>query len=89
MIAPQERRRTFTEVRLGYSDGPAHHPALAEAQRCFSCGVCNSCDRCIEHCPEGIVFRDGDGYRFDYSYCKGCGICATQCPRGIVYMSDL
>ncbi|MFQ5591366.1 MAG: 2-oxoacid:acceptor oxidoreductase family protein [Phycisphaerae bacterium] len=84
-----ERRRTFTEVRQGYRDSPAYRPAQAEARRCFSCGVCNSCDRCVEFCPEGIVLRDGDGYRFDYGYCKGCGICSTQCPRGIIYMSQL
>ncbi len=89
MVPILERRRTFSEVRQGYQDGPAHRPAPAEARRCFSCGVCNSCDRCIEYCPEGIVLRDGDGYRFDYGYCKGCGICSTQCPRGIIYMSEL
>jgi NADPH-dependent glutamate synthase beta subunit-like oxidoreductase/ferredoxin len=89
MVPVLERRRTFTEVRRGYQDSPAHHPALAEARRCFSCGVCNSCDRCIDYCPEGIVLRDGDGYRFDYGYCKGCGICSTQCPRGIIFMSEL
>lgn len=89
MIAPRDRRHTFTEVRLGFRDEPSHRPAVAEANRCFSCGVCNSCDRCLEYCPEGIVLRNGEGYRFDYSYCKGCGICATQCPRGVIFMSEL
>jgi len=89
MIAPADRRRTFAEVRLGLIDEPAHRPAATEAQRCFSCGVCNACDRCVEYCPEGIVLRDGDAYRFDYGYCKGCGICASQCPRGVIYMAEL
>ncbi len=89
MISPVERRRTFTEVRRGMIDSPDHHPALIEANRCFSCGVCNQCDACIDYCPEGIVFRNGDGYRFDYGYCKGCGVCASQCPRGVIYMSEL
>ncbi|RIK66578.1 MAG: hypothetical protein DCC65_09540 [Planctomycetota bacterium] len=81
----RQRRRTFEEVRLGLaeSEGPA------EAGRCLSCGVCNECDRCVTHCPEGILRRDGDGYRFDYDYCKGCGICAAQCPRGVIYMAEL
>lgn len=89
MINPLDRRRSFTEVRVGYRDAPDYHPAVAEAQRCFSCGVCNSCDRCKQYCPEGVLLRDGDGYRFDYGYCKGCGVCATACPRGVIFMSEL
>jgi len=89
LINPKDRRRTFTEVRVGYRDGPDHHPAVAEANRCFSCGVCNTCDRCLQYCPEGILLREGEGYRFDYGYCKGCGVCATACPRGVIYMSEL
>lgn len=89
ILPMEERRSTFHEVRLGLIDSPDHRTATAEAQRCFSCGVCNYCDRCSSYCPEGVLVRDGDGYRFDYGYCKGCGICATQCPRGVVYMSEL
>jgi Pyruvate/2-oxoacid:ferredoxin oxidoreductase delta subunit len=77
------------EVHVGLLDEPDHHAAALEAQRCFSCGVCNTCDRCVDHCPEGILMRDGSGYRFNYDYCKGCGICATECPRGVVIMSEL
>ncbi|MCG3138526.1 MAG: Ferredoxin--NADP reductase [Phycisphaerae bacterium] len=89
-VAPATRRRTFVEVRQGYVDEPGHHPAVTEAQRCFSCGVCNNCDTCLTYCPEGILQRRGDrDYRFDYDFCKGCGICATQCPRGVIYMAEL
>lgn len=89
-VDPRERRHTFTEVRRGLVDDPAFHRAAEEAQRCFSCGVCNFCDRCVQHCPEGILRRDAEeGYRFDYDYCKGCGVCATQCPRGVIYMMEL
>jgi 2-oxoacid:acceptor oxidoreductase gamma subunit (pyruvate/2-ketoisovalerate family) len=83
------RRRSFTEVRLGLIDEPGHRPAVVEAKRCFSCGVCNQCDRCQSYCPEGILLREGNGYRFDYEYCKGCGVCASQCPRGVIYMAEL
>lgn len=90
---PQFRKHNFTEVRHGFVLDPLHdgkeNDAVAEARRCFSCGVCNQCDRCLEHCPEGVLLRDGDGYRFDYDYCKGCGICSTQCPRGVIFMSEL
>jgi Pyruvate/2-oxoacid:ferredoxin oxidoreductase delta subunit len=88
-IPPDRRLTSFTEVRQGLVDTPDHEAAVAEANRCFSCGVCNFCDRCVEHCPEGILARDGDGYRFDYDYCKGCGLCATQCPRGVNFMAEL
>ncbi|HVP12614.1 MAG TPA: NAD(P)-binding protein [Phycisphaerae bacterium] len=89
VVAPEQRRRNFNEVRRGYEGQEGHAAALAEAQRCFSCGVCNECDRCKTYCPEGILLRDGDGYRFDYDYCKGCGICSSQCPRGVIYMAEL
>lgn len=88
-VAPLDRRRSFQEIRLGLLDTPDHHPALVEAARCFSCGVCNACDRCVDYCPEGIVLRNGDGYRFDYGFCKGCGVCAAECPRGVIFMSEL
>ncbi len=83
------RRHTFEEVHQGFIDDGQHQPAVAEAERCFSCGVCNGCDRCMSYCPEGILMRDNDGYRFNYDYCKGCGVCATQCPRGVIYMAEL
>lgn len=89
-LPPAYRRRNFDEVRLGLIDAPGHMAAVVEAQRCFSCGVCNECDRCQNYCPEGVLVRDGEGgYRFDLEYCKGCGVCAMQCPRGVIYMAEL
>jgi len=88
-LPPAVRRRSFSEVRLGLLEEPGEELAAAEAARCFHCGACNECDRCVRYCPEGILVRDGDGYRFDYDYCKGCGICAAECPRGVIYMTEL
>lgn len=85
----RERRRTFVEVRQSLSDDPGHHVAAEEAARCLSCGVCNLCDQCVEHCPEGVLRRDGACFRFDFDYCKGCGVCASQCPRGVIHMAEL
>lgn len=87
--AVAQRRQDFGEIRLGFTNRPGHRSALLEAQRCFSCGTCNNCDRCVTHCPEGIMVRNGNGYTFDESYCKGCGMCATECPRGVIYMAEL
>ena len=91
-LAPARfRRSSFVEVRQGFAHGNGRHDPMDEARRCFSCGVCNECDRCVDHCPEGIMARDpdGHGYHFDESFCKGCGVCAAECPRGVVYMAEL
>jgi Pyruvate/2-oxoacid:ferredoxin oxidoreductase delta subunit len=77
------RHHNFLEVHAGLAD------ASIEAKRCFSCGVCNTCDRCRDHCPDGILKRVGDDYTFDYDYCKGCGVCASECPRGVVVMAEI
>jgi NADPH-dependent glutamate synthase beta subunit-like oxidoreductase/Pyruvate/2-oxoacid:ferredoxin oxidoreductase delta subunit len=88
-ILPGVRRRSFAEVHRGFEEDAELSTAVMEAQRCFSCGVCNECDRCVCYCPEGILTRADSEYRFDYDYCKGCGVCAAQCPRGVIYMAEL
>jgi len=71
----------FSEVNLGL-------PGPGEADRCFSCGRCTNCDTCLVYCPDGIIFRDSNGYRVDREYCKGCGICVAECPRRAMEMVD-
>lgn len=73
------RTAAFDEVRQGLPD-------LEEARRCLSCGVCNSCDRCVTYCPDGVLQRVDGELVFDYEYCKGCGVCARECSRAVVYM---
>lgn len=66
--------------------------ALAEAQRCLSCGNCLACDNCWTFCPDNAVIKtaelatDGSHYLFDLNYCKGCGLCAHECPTGYIQM---
>jgi len=83
---PKEQRRAeaetqgnFLEVNLGLTDEQAHY----EAERCFSCGVCTTCDNCLIFCPDVAISRnaEGTGYVINYDYCKGCGICVHECPR--------
>jgi len=74
-------RNSFEEVNLGLS-------GQEEAERCFSCGRCTQCDTCLVYCPEGIIYRTGDGYRIDEEYCKGCGICVAECPRRAMDLND-
>ncbi len=79
--------RTFeAEIEGGIS----RTEALAEAQRCLSCGNCLACDNCWTMCPDNAVIKtvdlasDGSHYVFDYDYCKGCGLCAQECPTGYI-----
>ena len=73
------RETSFSEVREGLDD-------VEEAKRCLSCGVCNSCDRCVTYCPDGVLRREGRDIIFDYDYCKGCGVCVSECSRAVIYM---
>ena len=82
-LAPAESRRhsQVTEVTLAYS----REQALAEADRCMSCGVCNGCDNCYIVCPDISVMRDtreNGHYSIRTHYCKGCLVCVQECPTG-------
>lgn len=85
----QERNKTdaaarsvdFREIRLGLSADQA----LAQAERCFSCGNCIECDNCFYFCPDMAIAKDPSlplHYRVLDQYCKGCGCCLEECPRG-------
>ena len=79
---PEERVKSQKlEVRLGYSE----EMAVREADRCFSCGVCNGCDNCWIVCPDTSIQRDqrrNGHYSVKLDYCKGCGVCVQECPTG-------
>jgi len=57
--------------------------ALAEIERCYSCGFCNECGTCFVFCPDSAISWD-DGPVFDYEVCKGCGICTAECPGHVI-----
>ena len=82
-LTPAGTRRTsqVTEVTLAYS----REQAVAEADRCMSCGVCNGCDNCYIVCPDVSVLRDArqnGHYSIRTHYCKGCLVCVQECPTG-------
>lgn len=76
----------FAEVNVGL----APDDALAEAKRCFNCGVCNMCELCMIFCPDVAIKKhtgDRHGFSLSYKYCKGCGVCVEECPRGAMTMT--
>jgi heterodisulfide reductase subunit A len=45
-LSMTKRKTTFGEVELGFNKATA----IAEAERCLSCGVCCECEKCVEAC---------------------------------------
>ena len=84
---PDERTSDFDEIVQGAST----EEALAESNRCFSCGVCTLCEVCWHFCPDASVVVNDKGPQkvvFDLDFCKGCAICSVSCPRGCVRMEE-
>ena len=83
------RRRSagFSEIRLGL----AVEQALAQSERCFSCGSCTECDNCFYFCPDMAIVKDPSSplhYRVLDQYCKGCCSCLAECPRGAMSLRE-
>lgn len=76
----RDNHSTFEEVNTGFT----RKEIQSEVERCFSCGVCDSCDNCYVFCPDVAITRENGVYTIDYDYCKGCLICVQECPRGVI-----
>ncbi len=50
-LPPPDRIRHFREVQAGYRE----EDAVAEAERCLSCGICSECLQCVEACMAHAV----------------------------------
>src|SRR5690606_25385888 len=84
---PSERHAANLEVQLGLEVAQA----LAEGERCVSCGTCIGCDNCVVVCPDMAVKRlagDAVAYEVLGDYCKGCGLCVRECPTGSMKMEE-
>ncbi len=73
--------------------GLSEEEAVAEADRCMSCGMCFECDNCVIYCPQDAIFRVKKDERTmgryvdtDYTKCVGCYICRDVCPSGYIQM---
>ena len=86
-LDPQQRVNGFDEINLGFNADMA----LAEANRCFFCGTCVGCERCLLMCPD-LSIHSIEGKTFMYqpqdAYCKGCGTCAAVCNRGVMTFGE-
>jgi NADPH-dependent glutamate synthase beta subunit-like oxidoreductase len=86
-LDPQQRLKGFDEINQGFDADMA----LAEANRCFFCGTCVGCERCLLLCPD-LSIHSIEGKTFMYQpqdpYCKGCGTCATVCNRGVMTFGE-
>ncbi len=49
-----ERRRSWVEVRTGYTE----EQAIAEAKRCLQCAVCSECMECVRACGPGALLHE-------------------------------
>ncbi|RLA04636.1 MAG: glutamate synthase [Gammaproteobacteria bacterium] len=78
------RLKSFNEVQNPLST----EAAIAESDRCFSCGSCVYCDSCFYHCPDMAIIKLEKGYQVKKDYCKGCGLCVAECPTGSITMRE-
>ena len=78
------RLQNFQEVQQALSN----EAAIAESNRCFSCGNCTYCDSCYFHCPDMAISKLEKGYAVKTDYCKGCGLCVAECPTGSIAMQE-
>jgi NADPH-dependent glutamate synthase beta subunit-like oxidoreductase len=63
--------------------------AVAEAQRCMSCGYCFDCGNCWSYCQDNAVLKPpvkGELYKFKLEFCNGCKKCEENCPCGFIEM---
>jgi NADPH-dependent glutamate synthase beta subunit-like oxidoreductase/Pyruvate/2-oxoacid:ferredoxin oxidoreductase delta subunit len=51
---PLEKRTTFAEIASGLTEDQA----IAEAQRCLSCGICSECLACVQVCEPAAIDHD-------------------------------
>jgi len=82
---PDERRRNFQEVALGYTE----EQAMAEAKRCLQCKK----PKCVEGCPVGVdipefigALREGDmaeAVRALKRKNSLPGVCGRVCPQEV------
>jgi Pyruvate/2-oxoacid:ferredoxin oxidoreductase delta subunit len=49
--------------------------------------ACSLCRQCVQRCPVGAIFVQGDRMVIHEEACLGCGICAVKCPEKALTLS--
>ncbi len=59
-----------------------------EPRRCISVRNRNAaCQRCVDACATGALFRQEDDVAVDAGKCIGCGTCASACPTAAITLA--
>jgi len=85
-LAVEER---FGELDREVSVGLTVDAAIAETQRCMSCGYCFDCEKCWMYCQDQAIekpMQKGVLYGWKLENCTGCSKCADICPCGFIEM---
>lgn len=59
--------------------------SLVPAEPGFRIRICNQCGSCVDACPLGAIYREGEAYRINERTCTGCGICVESCPEEAIF----
>lgn len=66
--------------------------AIAETERCMSCGMCFDCGNCYNFCTYSVFKKPAEKHEFEPRYkmnldaCVGCKKCAEECPCNYIDM---
>jgi heterodisulfide reductase subunit A-like polyferredoxin len=80
VLKPEERRKNFEEILLGYSE----QLAVEEAKRCLNCTICGYCIEnfgCIALTWTDNAVLPDKSPQIDLALCVGCGVCSQICPH--------
>ncbi|WP_350335954.1 ferredoxin-type protein NapF [Coralliovum pocilloporae] len=86
-MAGISRRALLRRSFRADADSPLRPPWATE-QRIAS--DCTACGRCIEQCPEGILFSEGGRpyVKTGISECTFCGRCAEACAEAVFDLNE-
>jgi len=83
--APRKKSGLSTWISFAERDAGLDGSAPAEAERCFHCGHCHTCGKCVEDCPGLILVMPERGPEVRYAdECWHCGNCRISCPNAAV-----
>ena len=76
---PKDEQHNFHFcISVGLKGDPHVQKALIDEQKCIFCR------KCIDVCPRGAIFHNGDVCKVSDSRCIGCSKCAKVCPYACI-----